>query len=288
MDSDPTLPSAFEHEAITGPIDTADPLRYRRWPPAQGTTPRATLAVLSGIMSNTAWFRPLAVRWQAMGYHVLGVERRGSGLNSAQGPGDTESAERLLDDAAAVIAHGRAAQVPLVIVGWCWGAILGVHLALRLPDTAGLALLTPGLFPSARVTELMQASLQAAEGQRPEAPVLLSPITDEMFTDGPALDAFIRRDEARWRRFSPRFLQISTRMSMMARMRLRKLGMPVFAAFAQDDVTSDDARMRAELARLPPQRVQTVSLPGCHGLQFDAPDALTERLDAWAHDALGV
>ncbi|MEX1366686.1 MAG: alpha/beta hydrolase, partial [Nannocystaceae bacterium] len=147
MDADPTLPDAFEREAITEPIGSADPLRYRVWSPAEGTRPRATLAVLSGIMSNTAWFRPLAVRWQAMGYHVLGVERRGSGLNSAQGQGDTESADRLLHDAAAVIAHGRAAEVPLVIVGWCWGAILGVHLALRLSDTAGLALLTPGLFP---------------------------------------------------------------------------------------------------------------------------------------------
>lgn len=281
-------PSEGEREAVVGPPGSPDALRYRVWSP-QAEPPRATLAVLSGVMSNTAWFRPLAEPWRAMGYRVVGVERRGSGLNAAQGKGDTESAEQLLSDAAAVIEHARAPGRPLVIVGWCWGAILGIHLALRLGGAVdGLALLTPGLFPSAAIVERMKEAKAAGEGQPPEAAVLPSPITDEMFTDGPARAGFIERDDARWRTFSPRFLEVSTRLSMVARMRLRKLAPPVFVALADDDVTTDNARMIAELARLPAERVRTVSLPGSHGLQFDAPAELSERLDAWARDALGV
>lgn len=284
-----------------GPDDgEAPPLRYRVWTEPQ-SPPRATLAVLSGVMSNTAWFRPLAERWRAMGYRVVGLERRGSGLNHRPGLEDTPSAEALVDDALRELEHGRAPGRPLVVVGWCWGAILAVHLALRLqrseperpqdddPDRlAGLALLTPGLHPSAELLERMRALQDQAKGLPPHEPALQSPITDEMFTSGPALDGFVRRDQTRWQRFSPRFLDVSTRLSLAARMRLRKLARPVLVALAEDDATTDNDKILAELARLPAERVHTTVLPGAHGLQFDAPRALAERLDAWARDALGV
>jgi len=288
---DLTAPTAGETVATlpTGP-DQAPALRYRVWA-EPAAPPRATLAVLSGVMSNTAWFRPLADVWRGMGYRVIGLERRGSGLNHAPEAGceDTPSAEALLDDAARQLEHGRAPGRPVVLVGWCWGGILAVHLALRLGGTVdGLALLTPGIHPSATLTERMRALAEQAKGLAPERPVLESPITDEMFTAGPALDGFIRRDQARWRSFSPRFLDVSTRLSLAARLRLRKLALPVFVALAEDDVTTDNAAILAELARLPADRVRTTLLPGPHGLQFDAPVALAGRLDAWAHDALGV
>ena len=309
------VPTAGETVATLprDPGDESAPLRYRVWVEPQAP-PRATLAVLSGVMSNTAWFRPLAVAWRGLGYRVVGLERRGSGLNHRPGPRmtaapgqgagceDTESAEALIDDAVREIEHGRAPDRPVVLVGWCWGAILAVHLALRLQaprkpgvigaeggiDLRGLALLTPGLHPSPVVAQQMRALAQVAKGLPPELPVLESPITDEMFTTGPALDGFIRRDQTRWRKFSPRFLDVSTRMSLAARLRLHKLALPVFVALAEDDETTDNAEILAELARLPPDRVRTALLPGPHGLQFDAPVALAGRLDAWAHDALGV
>jgi pimeloyl-ACP methyl ester carboxylesterase len=284
-------------------------LRYRVWEEPE-RPPRATLALLSGVMSNTAWFRPLADVWRGMGYRVVGLERRGSGLNHASssseagerpdtGCEDTPSAEALIDDACRQLEAGRAPGRPLVLVGWCWGAILAVHVALRLQgleghgqpadgQLAGLALLTPGIHPSAVLAERMRGLAEAAKGLPREIPALASPITDEMFTAGPALDGFIRRDRARWQRFSPRFLDVSTRLTLAARMRLRRLSLPVLVVLAQDDVTTDNAAIQAELARLPADRVCTTTLPGAHGLQFEAPRALGERLDAWAHDALGV
>jgi pimeloyl-ACP methyl ester carboxylesterase len=283
-----------------GPPDPAAPdglapaLRYRVWV-EPSSPPRATLALLSGVMSNTAWLRPLADAWRGMGYRVIGLERRGSGLNWSADAAceDTPSAEALLDDASRELEHGRAPGRPVVLVGWCWGAIVAVHLALRLQGATaaagGLALLTPGLHPSAALAERMRALAEAAQGSvSPADPVLESPITDEMFTDGPALDGFIRRDAARWRRFSPRFLDVSTRLTLAARLRLRKLAVPVFVALAEDDATTDNAKILAELARLPADGVRTTSLPGPHGLQFTAPRVLAERLDAWARDALGV
>lgn len=298
-----------DHDGAPALRDPSLALRYRVWTEPQ-QPPRATLAVLSGVMSNTAWFRPLAARWRTMGYRVVGLERRGSGLNywkaeagaDAGGCEDTPSAEALLDDALRELRHGRAPGRPLVIVGWCWGAILGVHLALRLQSQVrsqaegqgvdGLALLTPGLYPSAALAQRMRALKEQVQAQAqlhpPHAPVLDSPITDEMFTAGPALEQFIRRDQARWRRFSPRFLEVSTRLSMAARLRLRKIERPVFVALAEGDVTTDNETILSELARLPANRVHTTSLPGAHGLQFEAPQALAERLDAWARDTLGV
>lgn len=272
----------------TAEVETPDGarLRYRVW---EGDgEPRAELVVLSGVMSNTAWFRPLAEQWVEQGYRVIGAERRGSGLNEA-GRGDTESAQMLLDDATAVIEHGATPGRPLILVGWCWGAILSVHLALLLgTKLAGLALLTPGLFPSAELSTRMKALAGQGDEGAPENPVLHSPIEDEMFTDGPALDGFIRRDSARWQRFSPRFLAVSTKLSFAARMRLRKLTVPVLTVLARDDVTTDNDKMLAELARLPDERVRSVTLPGGHGLQFDAAPALARHLDEWAKDALGV
>jgi pimeloyl-ACP methyl ester carboxylesterase len=296
-ETEATVPAA----AADGAAGQAAPaLRYRVWAET-AVPPRATLAVLSGVMSNTAWFRPLALEWRAQGYRVLGLERRGSGLNSsagqrmtadggeAMGGEDTPSAEALVDDACRQLEHGRAPGRPVVLVGWCWGAILAVHVALRSQaEVAGLALLTPGFHPSAALAGRMQALAATAQGLPPERPVLESPITDEMFTDGPALDGFIRRDAARWRRFSPRFLDVSTRLTLAARLRLRKLARPVFVALAEDDVTTDNAKILAELLRLPAGSVHTTSLPGPHGLQFTSPHELAARLDAWAHDALGV
>lgn len=283
----PAVPAA--QTGVAGPA-----LRFRVWTEPPGVEPRATLAVLSGVMSNTAWFRPLAERWRAMGYRVVGLERRGSGLNWTPGAEDVPSARDLELDAIRELtaSEGMAPGRPLILVGWCWGAILGVHLALTLGgDRAdglvrGLALLAPGLHPSAALAERMRALAEQAKGLAPEVPVLESPITDEMFTAGPALDGFVRRDQARWQRFSPRFLEVSTRLSLAARMRLRKLTIPVLVALAEDDVTTDNAAMLAELARLPADRVRTTLLPGAHGLQFDAPTALAERLDAWAHETL--
>ncbi len=289
-------PTAGETIATLPASADTDALRYRVWTERQGP-PRATLAVLSGVMSNTAWFRPLADVWCGLGYRVIGLERRGSGLNYVASEAgvlegaseDTASAEALIDDARRQVEAGRAPGRPLVIVGWCWGAILAVHLTLRLGDAVdGLALLTPGLHPSAALGERMRSLAEQAKGLPPGAPVLDSPIEDEMFTDGPALDGFIRRDAARWRRFTPRFLDVSTRLSLAARLRLRKVAPPVFVALAENDVTTDNDAILAELARLPPEQVRAARLPGSHGLQFDAPQALGERLDAWARDALGV
>ncbi len=263
-----------------------DALRYRVWEPA--SAPRATLALVAGVMSNAAWFRGLASRWRAAGLRVVGVERRGSGLNEA-GRGDAASAAQVLGDARRVIEHARAPDRPLIIVGWCWGANVAVNLTLAMKASVdGLALLSPGLFPSSAIIDRMRVLVEQGDEHRQDAVVLDSPITEEMFTTGPALAGFILHDDTRWRRFTPRFLEVSGRLSLAAQMRLRRVAVPVFVALGQDDEATDNARTLAELARLPGDSVHTTSLPGGHGLQFDVPQALAQQLDAWAADALGV
>ncbi|MCH9682050.1 MAG: lysophospholipase [Deltaproteobacteria bacterium] len=272
---------------VTTDDDPSDPIRYRVWEPT--SPPRATLALLAGVMSNAAWFRGLAAPWRARGFRVVGVERRGSGLNDGPHHGDARSAAEVLTDARRVIERARDGERPVVVVGWCWGANVAVNLTLKMGSSvAGLALLSPGLFPSSSIIERMRALADEGDRHPEDAVVLDSPITEEMFTTGPALEGFILRDDARWKRFTPRFLEVSGRLSLAAQMRLRRVQVPVFAALGRDDEATDNARTEAELARLPSGRVRTVSLPGGHGLQFDVPDELAGHLDAWAVDALGV
>src|SRR5262249_55664286 len=51
-------------------------LTYRAWPPSPAPR-RATVVLLNGVMSHSAWFAPLAERLAAAGFHVVGADRRG-------------------------------------------------------------------------------------------------------------------------------------------------------------------------------------------------------------------
>lgn len=253
-------------------------LSYRVW--EAGAPVRATVVLFNGVVSHAGWFSSLAEPLAEGGLRVVGADRRGSGLNEVA-RGDAPSAAVVLDDAAAIIAAARAPGRPLVLVGWCWGAILAVNLAARFQGgAAGLALLTPGLWPSAEIKAGMAARADAAAAHHPSAAVLDSPITDEMFTSGPALEAFIRRDPLKLRAFSPRFLQISTKLTVAAAGRLRALKLPILAVLASRDRATDNAAARAALAGLPGE-VRVLELPADHGLHFDAPEALASALAEW-------
>ena len=266
-------------------IEAADgyPLSVRIW---DAERPRATLALFPGVVSHSGWFSPIAARLCARGFRVVGVDRRGSGLCDRD-RGDAPSAAALLDDARAVVDATRVPGEPLVLVGWCWGAILATGLSARLrADVAGLALLTPGLWPTAEIRDGMAARARAIAPEADEAAATIdSPITDDMFTTGPALEGFIAGDRLRLLHFSPRFLDVSTRLTVAAAGRLPAIACPILCVLASRDRATDNAAATAALDKLSAP-VTLVTLPGDHGLQFDAPVELAAALGDWVDAAV--
>src|SRR5262245_35508632 len=70
-------------------------LRYRAVEPSQ---PRHRLLYLHGIESHGGWFLPAAQLLAKSGCATWLPDRRGSGLNCGEGPGDAPSAAVLLED----------------------------------------------------------------------------------------------------------------------------------------------------------------------------------------------
>ncbi|MEM6296851.1 MAG: alpha/beta fold hydrolase, partial [Myxococcota bacterium] len=260
----------------TVPDGTA--LTYRVWP-ASGPA-RARVGLFNGIMSHSAWFGPLAGGLTDAGLRLIGLDRRGSGLNEA-GRGDAPAAGVLVDDALALL-DAEADETPLFLVGWCWGAALATAVAHALGDrVAGLVLVTPGMFNRPALHAAVEAQSDRIAAAAPEAAVIDSPIDDTMFTRSDALDTFVRADPHRVQTISPRMLAVTKKLATAATIRLRKLSVPVLVLLAEDDEATDNEATEAYFAKLPAERVRVERVPGHHGVQFDAPAETTAAINAF-------
>jgi acylglycerol lipase len=260
-------------------------VKYRVWAPAEAQT-RAVLVLLNGVMSHSLWFTPIAGRLVARGIKLVGADRRGSGLNT-ESRGDAPSGKVLLADLLAIIERERVAGRPLHLVGWCWGAVLAINLAAQIGDLASMVLLAPGLFPTREIKERMAALHEAAQSPAESTAFLRSPITEDMFTDGPALADFILRDEHRLSQLTPRLYGILMKLGVRALIQLQKLALPTLVVLAHNDRATDNEETERGVARLTAGRAEFVTIESAHGLQFDAPDVLASVLAAWTLDRKG-
>jgi alpha-beta hydrolase superfamily lysophospholipase len=256
-------------------------LKYRTWSSGRAE-PRRALVLLNGVMSHSLWFHPLAAPLVAAGFKLIGADRRGTGMNTAA-RGDVPSASALIDDALAIIDRERPPGCPLHLAGWCWGAVLAINVAAELTDRlASLMLLAPGLFPTAALKTRMAAQDGAPGIRAADQPCLVSPISEEMFTTGPALAGFINRDEHRLARFTPRFREVMGKMAMGARLKLPGLPLPILLVLAQHDLATDNPETERRISELTGGKAVVERVNSAHGIQFDAPDQLARRLTAWA------
>jgi alpha-beta hydrolase superfamily lysophospholipase len=255
-------------------------LRYRVWPAAPA---RATVALVNGVMSHSAWFDPLAVRLAGRGFRVVGADRRGSGRN-VEARGDAPSASILVDDLRRIL--DAEMQPPLVLAGWCWGAVLALA---ALPElgarVSALALLAPGLFPSDAVLREIREQDAVARSSAPDDPCIESPVREEQFTDGPLLDELILADPLRVKRITPRFLRAMRRLAVDAARSLARLDVPTLAILAGRDEVVDNARTVRAL-RDAGARVAIATCNGRHGIQLEAPDDVEALLSSWIGDVL--
>ena len=269
---------ASEEQVVTLTTPDGYALAHRLWRPA---APRGILLLSTGVMSHAGWWAPIAPRLVQAGLMVVGADRRGSGLNPV-GRGDVPSAQTLVDDLALVRSH--YAGPPLFVAGWCWGAVLSLAALPQLGEVAGLILLAPGLFPTSLIKERARA-LEADAPTTPEdAPLMKSPITDELFTVGPGRD-FIAADPLALRAYSPRFRAAMQKLGFSAGARLSRLVGPTLLVLAAEDQVTDNAATQKAFARV--GSLELAQLPGAHGLQFDAPEALAARMIQFCEAHLG-
>jgi len=253
-------------------------LQFRVWP-AKGL-PVATLVLVSGMMSHSGWFRELAGLLAALHINVVGADRRGSGLNQRD-RGDAPSREILLSDLLRTIDHEESG-VPVYLAGWCWGAVLAVNAALEFGNRfKGLALLAPGLFPSAQIKRAVQGALETLEHAEPPPRMLPSPIKAEMFTDIPQIRELIAQDVLAVREFTPRFIQVSRQMQLIAAARLAQLAHPVLLLLAARDQAVDNKTTLARFQKLRRAAVTSATLPCNHAMQFEAPQEITNNIKNW-------
>src|SRR5437660_223052 len=136
-------------------------LRYRLWPAAGSTA--GSMILVNGMMSHSGWFRDLAHLLTGCQLDVVGADRRGSGLNECD-RGDAPSRQILVSDLCRIIER-EDRGIPIYVVGWCWGALLVVNLALELGRSlSGVVLLAPGLFPSPQIKRAAQEEMERSRG----------------------------------------------------------------------------------------------------------------------------
>jgi alpha-beta hydrolase superfamily lysophospholipase len=260
-------------------------LCYRFWPTSGSTA--GTMILVNGMMSHSGWFRELAHLLTGLQLDVVGADRRGSGLNQAA-RGDAPSRQMLLSDLRRII-ENEDRGLPIYLVGWCWGALPVVNLALELGSKLrGLVLLAPGLFPSPEVKRAAEEQLIAWHNADPHCLVLRSPLTAEMFSERAKVREFILNDDLAQRIFTPRFFCVTGEMSLIATVRLPRLTQPLLVLLAGNDVTADNERTLRAFQRLARGSLTTATLACHHGMPFEVPREIVMRISQWLPPSSGV
>ena len=246
-------------------------------PPAD---PRSHILYLHGIESHGGWFLPAARRLAARGCTTWLVDRRGSGLNRDEAPGDAESADVLLEDVARFRDH--VGDPPLTLVGLSWGGKLATAAAIDRPrNVESLVLVTPGLRVKVRppARDLVRIAVDRLFGQG-RARVRV-PIDDEMFSADAGVLDFIRGDVARLRDVTSRLLLAGSALDRRVARGIASLPVPVLLCLAEDDPIVDEPALLRLLSRLPAGSLRVRRFPGRHSIQLESPDALTHAVAAF-------
>jgi acylglycerol lipase len=250
-----------------------------RFSPAVGTS-LGTVVLVPGMISHSGWFHEITHLITGYQFDVIGADRRGSGLNK-QRRGDIASREILMSDHRKILNESNPG-LPRYLLGWCWGAIVAVNVALELgSELSGVVLLAPGLFPSRKVKDAARHASDSVGMTDPLSAILPSPVSEEMFSDRPSVQSFIRNDDLAQRTFTTRFFGVSRQMSMLATVRLSQLTQPLLILLAKNDAAVDN-RQTLDALRFKSATDVTVSiLPSNHAMQFELPHEVARQLSRW-------
>lgn len=252
-------------------------LKGRLWRASPGAP---LLLAAHGVMSHSLWFHRLAAALRERDIALLAFDRRGAGLN--RDAGDPLDEAMLVRDLDAWLDLADGISCALNLLGFCWGSNYALHyLGQRSGPDGGservrsLVLMAPGVVPAETVA-LQRSTDQLAPDDR-----LAIPLDLEDFTAGPDLDGFLRPDPLRLTHTTAHFVDIQNRIGRWSPARLVKLRLPLLTILAADDSISDNARIERLVERSTAPKKSLITLPGRHGIVFDAPDPAAEACRRW-------
>jgi alpha-beta hydrolase superfamily lysophospholipase len=247
--------------------------------------PRHRLLYLHGIESHGGWFLPAAHLLRERGCASYLLDRRGSGLNRGQTPGDAPSAGVLLEDIRLFRRH-LSGGPDVHLVGLSWGGKLALAAAIDDPQAIrSVILITPGLRTRLSLSPSSVAALLLGllGGGRNSIKLPLEP---EMFTDSPELLEFIRRDPLRLRRVTGRFLMASRALDRLIARRIGEIHLPILLILAGKDRIIDNEGVLEVLSHLRPgQLLLRRYEEAIHSIQFDQLEPLAQDMTAFLRQA---
>ena len=235
---------------------------------------RAPVVYLHGIQSHPAWFASSAAYLAVAGHPVFQVARRGSGANTLD-RGHAASAGQLLDDLAATVdfARGRGKASRVHLVGVSWGGKLAAAFALDARRAAGvtsLTLVAPGLVSQVTLCPIVKCRIALSLLFRPRAFFDIPLNQPELFTDNPALRAWLGADPLRLHRATARFLYVSRSLdATLSRAPRGALTVPTTLLLARRDRIIDNPSTRSLTDRLTGGHVVVHELDAAHTLEFE-------------------
>jgi alpha-beta hydrolase superfamily lysophospholipase len=258
------------------------PLAYRLF--LSSGRQRAALVHLHGIQSHGAWYVDTAAELARRGYVVYLLDRRGSGANP-EPRGHVRNRAQWLDDLRRFVDLVRESHpdLPIFLIGGCWGAKLAVAFALREQETlAGVALVCPALHVKIDLPlrDKLKVALGLAMGGRWRIPV---PLTPEMFTNDPAHLRFIRDDGLSLRRATARFFFETFLLDREVTTQQHRLILPLLLLQSSPDPIVDEATLGRWFDRVGSARKRCVTYANFgHILDF-APERQRywDDLGAW-------
>jgi alpha-beta hydrolase superfamily lysophospholipase len=264
--------ASHPYETETVPGAGGYRLQVRVW---RASRPVGTVVMLHGLISHSGWMAPVAEDLATRGITSVCPDRRGSGANPSP-RGDAPSGTALLDDLDCIVERFARDAPSLHLAGFCWGAAYAVnYVALRSRPVRSLALLAPSIVPAPSVRE--QPLITGPSGEATVDPA----IPAEAFTQGPAYEQVILPDPLRLRKVSPRLNGILGEFAYMIGAKFTRLSLPTLVVLAEADRVVDNAATERLFVTMQSSRKELRTVPGEHGVQFDAPHEVAAILHDW-------
>ncbi len=251
-------------------------LKYYLWN-NQGN--KGVVFYIPGYMSHTLWQEPQLEALSSIGYKVVGMDRRGGGINQ-NNAGDAPSIKQLLDDHEIIVTREGNTNGNH-IWGWCLGGVIAINFVFHTRNVIdSLVLSAPSIFPQTHLIE--RATKMGAHPEDDSVGIDLPlAIQENDFTTGPALEGFILKDELRTKKITYRFYQIQKKMCQYAWMKIQgeRLKIPTVLILAKKDVIVDNQLTQQIFLSL--ENCKTVFVDTEHGIHFENPKALLDIVFYW-------
>jgi acylglycerol lipase len=250
--------------------------------------PAARVVFLHGIISHGGWYLAGCRRLARQKIEVHFLDRRGSGLNTAD-RGAVDRYSTWIRDVETYLQH-LSPGPPTFLLGISWGGKLAAAVAAHLEQAAnasplaGLGLLCPGLYAHKGAGLAAQLALRAAAavglGQRRVTIPLRDPA---LFTIDPRWREYVAADPLTLRQVTVAFALADLELTRVARQSAAQIHVPTLLVLAGQDRIIDNAQVREFLARVPHPDRRVIEYPNAtHTIDFESDAArFYDDLAAW-------